>query len=67
MAAREAALDDKRASHPFWKAPFVMANFIDSMEHLLAGSVSHETRSIFESRRGSKRVIQNQEGSGDEQ
>jgi len=67
MAAREAALDDQRASHPFWKTPYVMANFIDSMEHLLSGPVSEETLLIFESRRGTKRPPKNMEEASDDQ
>jgi AcrR family transcriptional regulator len=54
MAAREASLNDPAGAHPFWKTPYVMANFLDSMENLLSAPVSGQTMEQF-GRRGGKR------------
>lgn len=54
MAAREASLADPGGAHRFWKTPYVMANFLDTMEHLLSGPASTETMAQLE-RGGAKR------------
>ncbi len=51
MAMREASLNDTVRAHRFWKSSYVMTNFIDSMEQLLAGPVSTETQASFEPKR----------------
>jgi len=47
MAAREASLDDRQGSHPFWVTPTTMENFIDTMENLLRGPISEHTRELM--------------------
>jgi AcrR family transcriptional regulator len=44
LAAREAALDEQRGTHPFWSAAHTMDNLIDSIEHLLDGPTSVQAR-----------------------
>ncbi|MEO5641392.1 MAG: helix-turn-helix domain-containing protein [Sphingomicrobium sp.] len=50
MATREASLNDSLRDHRFWKSPSVMANFIDTMEQLLAGPVSAESLATIKPR-----------------
>ena len=44
LAAREAALDEQRGAHPFWSAPHTIENLIDSIEHLIDGPASMQSK-----------------------
>ena len=46
MAAREAALDHRRAHLHFWTVPQTMENLVDSLESMLIGPVSERTRDV---------------------
>ncbi|MDP9084447.1 MAG: TetR/AcrR family transcriptional regulator [Pseudomonadota bacterium] len=44
IAARESALDAQHGTHPFWSAAYTMENLVDSIERLLDGPISAQTR-----------------------
>jgi len=43
LSAREAAFDDRRRAHPFWRAPHTLENLIDTIQCMLEGGVSEPT------------------------
>ena len=51
MAKREGSLNDPSRDHLFWKSPFILANFYDSIEQLLRGPPSAETQALLEARK----------------
>lgn len=43
LSAREAAFDDRRRAHPFWRAPHTLENLIDTIHCMLEGGISEPT------------------------
>ena len=58
MAKREASLNDPLKGHIFWKSPFVMENFFDTIEQMLRGPVSPQTQGALEPRRAARNTAE---------